>query len=100
LILCKNSARGSSIYRTFGFLVMHDQDYLVASLDFERGFILIRFGEDFFTQGRAALVLRCGLHGEHNDAHPMQATGPRLGRVTRIEGRGELGRLLRVTSPC
>jgi hypothetical protein len=30
--------------------------------------------------------------------HPVLATGPRLGRATRIEGRGKLGRLSEVTS--
>jgi hypothetical protein len=34
---------------------------------FERGSILIRFDEDFFAWGQAALVLRRGLHGEGDD---------------------------------
>jgi hypothetical protein len=34
---------------------------------FERGSVLIRFGKDFFTLGRAAMVLWRGLHREDDD---------------------------------
>jgi hypothetical protein len=36
--------------------------------------------------------------GKTTMVHPVLATGPRLGRATRIEGRGEPGRLSGVTS--
>jgi hypothetical protein len=37
--------------------------------------------------------------GKTTMVHPVLATGPRLGRVMRIEGRGETGQLPGVTSP-
>jgi hypothetical protein len=37
--------------------------------------------------------------GKTTMVHPVLATGPRLGRATRIEGRGESSRLSEVMSP-
>jgi hypothetical protein len=58
---------------------------------FERGSILTRFGEDFFAQGLAALVLQCGVHGEGDDgssgAGHWASPGPHAGRTGPRENR-------------